>query len=65
MQTTYKQARLMQTTYKQAQLNNSATFVEILDILVKIVLLEMPLATFVKRLAIILKCVKNVLETTV
>jgi len=44
--------------------NNSATFVEILDILVKIVLLKMSFATSVKRLAIILKCVKNVLETT-
>jgi len=35
------------------------------DILVKIVPLKMPFATFFKRLAIILKCVKNVLETAV
>jgi len=55
----------METNYEQAQLNNSATFVEMLDILVKIVPLKIPLATFVKRLAIILKCVKNVLETAV
>ena len=54
----------METTYEQAQLNNSATFVGMLDILVKIVPLKMPLATFVKRLAII-KCVKSVLETAV
>jgi len=31
----------MQATYEQAQLNNSATFVEMLDILVKIVPREM------------------------
>jgi len=31
----------MQTTYEQAQLNNSVTFVEMLDILVKIVPLKM------------------------
>jgi len=49
----------MQTSKEQAQLNTSATFVEMLDILVKIVPLKMPLATFVKRLAIILKCVKR------
>ena len=49
----------MQTTYEQAQLNNTATFVEMLDILVKIVPLKMPLATFVKRFAIILKYVKS------
>jgi len=58
-------AWLMQTTYEQAQLNNSATFVEMLDVLVKIVPLKMPLATFVKRLAIILRCVKNVSKTAV
>jgi len=40
-------------------LNNSATFVEMLDIFVKIVPPKMPLATFVKWLAIILKCVKT------
>ena len=49
----------MQTTYEQAQLNNSATFVEMLGILVKIVPLKLPLVTFVKRLATILKCVKR------
>ena len=55
----------MQTTYEQAQLNNSATFVEMLDILVKNCPAEDDACNVRQNVGHYFKVCQNVLETAV